>query len=109
MKIEYDPTRKKYLLDARITTKAKALAALRSKGLTCRKANMLLELANLLPRSTVTLRNLSLSRRHIRAMPPPARSHAHQRSRQGTQFPTGRAMGPREPQAGHNSPKRLAA
>jgi hypothetical protein len=47
MKIEYDPSRKKYLLDARITTKAKALAALRGKGLTCRKANLLLEMVKL--------------------------------------------------------------
>ena len=47
MKIEYDPTRKKYLLDARLTTKAKALTAIRSKGLKCRKANMLLEVVKL--------------------------------------------------------------
>ena len=47
MTIEYDPASKKYLLDARTTTKAKALSALRARGLTCRKADMLLHLCKL--------------------------------------------------------------
>jgi hypothetical protein len=47
MTIDYDPTTKKYLLDARITTKAKALTALRAKGLTCRKAELFLRLCRL--------------------------------------------------------------
>jgi hypothetical protein len=45
MNIDYDVTIKKYLLDARITTKAKVISALRAKGLTYRKADTLLRLA----------------------------------------------------------------
>jgi hypothetical protein len=47
MKIEYDPTSRNYLLDARITTKARAVAAIRAKGLTCRKADVLLRTVKL--------------------------------------------------------------
>ena len=47
MTVQYDPTSKRYLLDARTTTKAKALSALRARGLTCRKADMLLHLCKL--------------------------------------------------------------
>ena len=47
MKIEYDATRNKYLLDAKITTKTKALAALCGKGVTYRKADMLLRTVKL--------------------------------------------------------------
>ena len=47
MKLEYDPTIQKYLLDARITTKAKAISALRAKGLARRKADTLLRLCKL--------------------------------------------------------------
>ena len=42
MTISYDPTTKKYLLDARTTTKAKARAAARAQGLTLQEAEMLL-------------------------------------------------------------------
>jgi len=47
MTIDYDPTTKKYLLDAQITTRAKAIAALRAKGLAWRKADTLLRLCKL--------------------------------------------------------------
>ena len=47
MTIEYDPASKKYLLDAQTTTKTKALSALRARGLTRRKADMLLHLCKL--------------------------------------------------------------
>lgn len=44
MKIDYDPIRKKHLLDAQITTRTKAIAALRAEELTCRKADLFLRL-----------------------------------------------------------------
>jgi len=47
MKIEYDPSRKKYLLDAKVTTKARVISALRAEGLTCRRADLLLHLCKL--------------------------------------------------------------
>ena len=47
MKIEYDATRKKYTLDAQVTTRAKAAAALRAKGLRWTKADLLLRLCKL--------------------------------------------------------------
>jgi hypothetical protein len=47
MKFEYDPAIKKYLLDARATTRAKVISALRGEGLTCRKADLLLRLCKL--------------------------------------------------------------
>ena len=47
MKIEYDPNSKKYLLDAKVTTKAKVISALRAEGVTCRRADLLLHLCKL--------------------------------------------------------------
>jgi hypothetical protein len=47
MNIDYDVAIKKYLLDARITTKAKVISALRAKGLAGRKADTLLRLCKL--------------------------------------------------------------
>ena len=38
MKLEYDPTIQKYLLDARITTKAKAISALCRQGISPSKS-----------------------------------------------------------------------
>ena len=47
MKIEYDPTIKKYLLDAQTTTKGKVISALSAEGLTYRRADLLLRLCKL--------------------------------------------------------------
>jgi hypothetical protein len=47
MRIEYDATRKKYLLDTEVTTRVTALAALRAKGLRWTKADLLLRLCKL--------------------------------------------------------------
>jgi hypothetical protein len=47
MTIDYDPTINKYLLDARITTKAKVRAAARAQGLTFQEAEMLLRAVKL--------------------------------------------------------------
>ena len=68
MTIEYDPASKKYLLDARTTTKAKALSALRAKGLTYRKADVLLHLCKLA--ATVNRYFDALEREPIGGPPP---------------------------------------
>ena len=47
MKIEYDPITKKYLLDAKVTTKAKVISVLRAEGVTCRRTDLLLHLCKL--------------------------------------------------------------
>ena len=47
MKIEYDPDSKKYFLDAKVTTKARVISALRAEGVTCRRADLLLHLCKL--------------------------------------------------------------
>jgi hypothetical protein len=47
MIVEYDPTIKKYLLDAKVTTRAKVISALRAEGLTCRRTDLLLLLCKL--------------------------------------------------------------
>ena len=47
MKVQYDPIRKKYLLDSRTTSRAKAISALRAEGLTCRRADLFLRLCKL--------------------------------------------------------------
>ena len=68
MTIEYDPASKKYLLDAQTTTKAKALSALRARGLTCQKADMLLHLCKLA--ATVNRYFEALEREPIGGPPP---------------------------------------
>ena len=84
MTIEYDPASKKYVLDARTTTKAKALSALRARGLTCQKADMLLHLCKLA--ATVNRYFDALEREpgraradHLRGVPQHLLQHAGQR------------------------------
>ena len=111
MTIEYDPASKKYVLDARTTTKTKALSALRAGGLTCRKADMLLHLCKLA--ATVNLYFDALEREPV---PEPITyeefrsivlQHARQRPGPATQPAKSGQMGPRVYPSGQDPPQRL--